>query len=169
MSEPTLFDTQVQKSAALSPCGTYRYELLRSWGDGPTVGFIMLNPSTADANVDDPTIRRCIGFGKAWGYGTLVVRNLYALRSTDPKALKGHPDPVGPDNDRYLAEAVGDAVTICAWGANADPERARTVLADLAAAGAMAFHLGLTKAGFPKHPLYLRADVHPVPFSGGVS
>jgi hypothetical protein len=168
VSDLELFDSRVRKSAVLSLCQTYRYELRRSWADGPTVGFIMLNPSTADANEDDPTIRRCISFAKSWGYAGLVVRNLYALRATDPTELKGHPDPVGPDNRMYLTEAAADALTVCAWGANADPVDAQALVSDLIVWGVKPHHLGLTKAGFPKHPLYLRADTTPTPFSVAV-
>jgi hypothetical protein len=161
----SLFDDDVFKSAVISECGTYRYLLTRTWdGSLPGVGFIMLNPSTADASVDDPTIRRCIGFAKAWGYGAITVRNLYALRSTDPKALRSHPHPHGPDNYRYLEAAVSDDLTVCAWGANADPIDSRGLIDALLGWGGQPHHLGLTKGGFPKHPLYLRADTTPTPF-----
>jgi hypothetical protein len=159
-----LFD-HVAKTAVISDCGTYRYLLTRTWdGSLPHVGFIMLNPSTANADTDDPTIRRCIGFAKAWGYGGIAVRNLYALRSTDPKALRGHPDPHGPDNYRYVEAAADDHLTVCAWGANADPIDSRGLIDALIGWGGRPHHLGLTKDGFPKRPLYLRADTTPTPF-----
>jgi hypothetical protein len=154
------------RDAVLSDCGTYRYELSRRWDvTRGRVGFIMLNPSTADGQQDDPTIRRCIGFAKAWGYGWLVVRNLYALRATDPKELWKHPAPVGPDNDGYLLDSVNDPVTVCAWGANG--RRGDAVINALSDAGVALHYLELTRAGKPKHPLYLRADLTPAPFSGG--
>lgn len=156
-------------SAWFSGCGTYRYRLGRRWGlavDTP-VTFVMLNPSTADAREDDPTIRRCIGFARSWGFGRLVVVNLYALRSTDPRGLWRHADPVGPDNDEHLADAAfvaasQDAPLVAAWGANARPDRVAEVLAlphmDRLTA------LGTTKSGAPRHPLYLRADAAPEPY-----
>src|SRR5581483_9586135 len=95
----------------------YRYSLARFFGDGGVVNFIMLNPSTADAETDDPTIRRCLGFAKAWGYGTLVVTNLFAYRATDPAELAKAGDPVGPDNDtRLWSEAQLSDLVVCAWG-----------------------------------------------------
>lgn len=156
-------------SAWLSGCERYRYRLGRNWGEGwgAPVTFVMLNPSTADAQQDDPTIRRCVGFAKAWGFGRLVVVNLYALRSTDPKGLWRADDPIGPDNDDHLSEAAwvaarDDAPIIAAWGANAKPDRVAEVLAlphmDRLTA------LGVTKAGAPRHPLYLRADAFPEPW-----
>lgn len=148
----------VRKAAVLSPCGTYRYELTRTWGAGKLVGWVMLNPSKADAEVDDPTIRRCMGFARAWGYNGIVVRNLYALRATDPRELWQHPDPVGPDNHRALASAGGEALTVCAWGSNADPVRAQAVVGSLIIARATLRCLGVTKDGQPRHPLYVRGD-----------
>lgn len=157
---------EILRRAVLSDCGTYRYELIRRWDVTlPRVGWIMLNPSTADAEQDDPTIRRCIGFAKSWGYGGIVVRNLYALRATDPRALWNHPSPVGPDNDSYLLDAVDDLVTVCAWGAHG--RRGDAVINALSDAGAALYHLGLTKAGKPRHPLYLKGDLTPIRLSGG--
>ncbi len=142
--------------------GEYRYWLARWWaclGNGRVL-FVMLNPSTADATKDDPTIRRCIDFAKREGYTRLEVVNLYALRATDPKELKWHPSPIGPNNAREIETAAKMASAIvCAWGNNAPAERAAEVLAQLRRdAHCPIFHLGLTKSGQPKHPLYLRAD-----------
>ena len=103
-----------------SPCRTYRYALWREWigGDG-YVMFIGLNPSTADETQDDPTIRRCIAFAKAWGYGGLSMTNLFAFRATDPKKMKAVADPIGPENDAHLLRLARDAgVIVAAWGAN---------------------------------------------------
>ena len=149
-------------SAIISACGQYRYQLTREAHDqfatrGPAL-FIMLNPSTADAELDDPTIRRCRGFAKAWDCAGIVVANLYALRATDPAALWTHPDPVGPDNDAMLAQLIREHETVvCAWGTNAKPQRVEAVR--------KMFHrlstpvcLGMTKSGAPRHPLYVRGD-----------
>lgn len=92
------------KDAVISDCGQYRYLLSRDWESGlQRLVFIGLNPSTADAEIDDPTIRRLIGFSKAWGYGGFDIVNLFALRSKDPKMLCDHDDPIGPLNDTYLS------------------------------------------------------------------
>ncbi|BCF97402.1 hypothetical protein PPGU19_019710 [Paraburkholderia sp. PGU19] len=150
-------------SAIISPCGTYRYLLKRQAESmspmKSTALFVMLNPSTADATLDDPTIRRCRSFAKLWNCNGLAVANLYALRSTDLGTLWSHPDPVGPDNDDYLwniARECGDVV--CAWGANAKPERAARVASILTDAGARLWCLGMTKDGSPRHPLYVHSD-----------
>jgi hypothetical protein len=158
----TLFDlADVRRSAVLSDCGTYRYELRRVWDSRPLVGWIMLNPSTADASVDDATIRKCMAYARAWGYGGIVVRNLYALRSIDPKALKQHPNPVGPDNWRHLAAAAQEPMTVCGWGNNADPLDAAYMVERFLADGLKLHALMVTKSGQPAHPLYLRADLRP--------
>lgn len=157
---------QVKRTAALSPCGHYRYWLTREWASGPRVTFVMLNPSTADADRDDQTIRRCVGYARSWGYAGLIVVNLYAWRSTSPRALWAAPDPVGPANDGYLLGAASLALMhrsplVAAWGANARPERVAAVRA------ISGMHwlstLALTKDGQPRHPLRLRADLIPVP------
>jgi hypothetical protein len=160
----------VSSSAVISPCETYRYELRRTWDPNqPTVGWIMLNPSTADATLDDPTIRRCVGFARRWGYGGIVVRNLFALRATDPRALRTHPDPVGPANDRHLLNGArgGDALTICAWGAHGSLHGRDRAVLDLFDAFVRVHHLGLTKAGHPRHPLYLPGAAEPIPMTSG--
>lgn len=155
------------KTATLSPDGRYRYALGRRWADsGRRVLFVMLNPSTADATSDDPTIGRCVGFARAWGRDGLIVVNLYAYRATDPAALAGLGSvAVGPENDRYLRAYASTAdLVVAAWGASlpADGGDARAehvlgILRDYADV----HHLGLTKAGRPRHPLYLRGDTTP--------
>jgi hypothetical protein len=124
----------------------------------------MLNPSTADAEKLDPTIRRCLRFSQAWGYGGMAVVNLFALRATNPRALYQSEDPVGPENLRYLQEATGGAGgVVAAWGAHGAYRGQGKVVHDLlfGSSGAMAYHLGLTQGGQPRHPLYLPAHVAP--------
>jgi hypothetical protein len=149
-------------SAVISDCGQYRYKLTREPHDmystrGPAL-FVMLNPSTADAALDDPTIRRCRGFAKAWDCNGIIVANLYALRATNPEALWTHADPVGPYNDGQLAALFREHDTVvCAWGMNAKLERiaqVRKMFRD----GSRPMCLGITKSGAPRHPLYVRGD-----------
>lgn len=164
MSQANLFSS-VESGAHFSPCRTYRYALWRRWGSpefASQVMFVGLNPSTADETEDDPTIRRCIRFAKDWGYGGLLMMNAYAFRATDPKVMKAASDSVGPGNDeefRWRAGHVG--LVIAAWGAHCTEERERQVCEALQ----RPIHcLGRTKAGRPKHPLYLRADTQPEMF-----
>lgn len=162
----------LQASAAISACGLYRYELVRTWDvQLPPVVFCMLNPSTADGEQDDPTIRRCVGFAKQWGYGGLVVVNLFAFRATEPRDLFKAADPVGPDNDAIILGHARVRTVVCAWGASvassprpALKDRAFIVRQNLDEIGAT-YHLGLTKDGHPKHPLYLSAKCSPISFS----
>lgn len=110
---------EISKSAVLSECKRYRYRLYRSWSDGPFVVFLMFNPSTADAEIDDPTIRKCIGFAKRWGYSGLTVVNLFAFRSTNPKAISNmlYADAVGPENDANILTACATAgEVVFSWG-----------------------------------------------------
>ena len=150
--------------AMFSPCRTYRYTLWRIWSEvEPVVAFVGLNPSTADESVDDPTIRRCIGFAESWGYGGLVMLNLFAYRATDPNVMKRVADPVGPDNDGYLcSQSNMCGRIIAAWGVHGlhrgRANRVRLMIDNL-------HHLGLTKGGHPKHPLYLRGDTKPTPWN----
>lgn len=147
----------------MSGCGLFRYDLtrgLKPFETGYCV-FIGLNPSTADALKDDPTIRRCVKFALRERCSRLVMLNLYAFRATDPKFLKYCGYQVGPENDRIIAHYMSIAkVAIAAWGVNAEPERAKAVLQ----AHPNLMCLGTTKEGHPRHPLYVRADAELVPF-----
>jgi hypothetical protein len=150
-------------SAVFSDCARYRYVLRRKWDAGRrSVLFVGLNPSTADATLNDPTIRRCIRFAQDWGYGSLVMANLFAYRVTEPSLLPRVDDPVGPLNNRWLAMLRKQAdLVIAAWGVHGTLlARNDQVLAQLSEVHC----LGLTKAGHPKHPLYLPATVTPRPF-----
>lgn len=148
----------------------YRYRLSRIFAERPgRVCFLMLNPSTADAAITDPTVERCLRFARSWGAGAVEVVNLFALRSTDPQALYQHPDPVGPDNDDTIAAAVTCATTVvAAWGVHgALHGRGEVVAAALRAAGVRLMALGETKDGHPRHPLYLAGDSALVEWGGG--
>lgn len=174
---PKLFD--IYSSAILSPCGLYRYSLTRLWDESkPGCLWIMLNPSIADADTDDPTIRRCMGFARAWGCGSITVVNLFAYRATDPAlltaAVRYMPrGAAGPDNDANIRRACinhserGDYI-LTAWGAHAarkslawrrDEVMRLLPLADLCC-------LDVTVSGEPKHPLYCRGDLTPTKFEG---
>lgn len=149
--------------------GEYRYTLSRVWDETlPMAVFVMLNPSKADAQLDDPTIRKCIGFARALGYGGIIVVNLFALRATDPKELRKHPFPVGPRNAAAIDEVVRKhgptGIVICAWGSNvAAKTRAPLVLARLRAMGVQLCALRISKKSqCPEHPLYLPYELKPV-------
>ncbi|MGJ0507453.1 MAG: DUF1643 domain-containing protein [Methylocystis sp.] len=153
--------------AVVSPCGAYRYLLLREWSAArPPLAFVMLNPGFADAARDDPTIRRCIGFARREGWGGVVVANLFAYRTPYPSELAAAPEPVGPENEatlRLLAQ-TSKAPIICAWGANAPGPLCDHAIAVLGAHGAALLCLGRTKSGAPRHPLYVRRDKAFEPF-----
>ena len=161
VTEPCRF---TGSDAVISDDGIYRYRLQRIWdgGLGPWVLFIMLNPSTADAFDDDPTIRRCIGFAKSWGFGGMLVCNLFALRSTSPKSLYESADPLGSLNNAYIGDATRyTRRTICAWGAHGSFCGAgEKMLSSLEAP----YCFGVTKNKQPKHPLYLRRDAEALPY-----
>lgn len=153
-------DLFLERDAVISDCGTYRYLLRRTWDHGkPRVLIVMLNPSTADAEIDDPTIRSCIRLSKGLGYGSFEVVNLFALRATDPKELAKASDPIGPRNDLTIETAIGRCdLAICAWGAHQMAEhRSRSVRALLRQHRPAVFCLGKTKSGSPKHPLYIKS------------
>lgn len=157
-------------TAIFSDCGRYRYWLTREELSrrGPIVAFVMLNPSTADADALDPTVRRCVGYAREWGASKLIVTNIFALRSTDPRALYTDPAPVGPENEGYIRRAATEAhVVVCAWGNHGALHRQGEIAYRwLTLAGAQPRALKVTQDGHPAHPLYLRADLPPVYFAG---
>lgn len=173
----TLRDPATRSWAVLSDDGRYRYRLGRRWADdGACDVWVMLNPSTADALVDDPTIRRCAGFSKSWGAAGIVVVNLFALRATNPAELYVAEDPVGPDNDDHITRVVETASweegrVIVAWGAHpAAVDRSQEVRAMLEEQWAhwsnfKLLSLGRTQSGAPRHPLYLPGTAVPVPWA----
>jgi hypothetical protein len=124
--------------------------------------FIGLNPSTADETNDDPTIRRCIGYAKAWGCDGLLMLNLFAFRATDPKMMQAADDPVGPENDAALRQASGAEIVIAAWGVGGTFKGRDKVVRELVPA---LQYLRLTKDGHPAHPLYLPKNLTPQPWS----
>ena len=145
-------------TATLSADRMYRYTLTREvnmFGNGEAALFLMLNPSTADEAADDPTVTRCMGFARRWGYSTLHVANLFAFRATSPADLKMASDPIGPGNDRYLVElAERSGVRVAAWGVHGElMGRNNAVKRLVGRLGLKA--LGFTKAGHPRHPLYV--------------
>jgi hypothetical protein len=145
-------------SAIFSACGNYRYRLERRWDDHALLGWVMLNPSTADAERDDPTIRRCVGFAKQMGFSGIVVCNLFAWRATNPKELELVPHPVGDANDGHLLLLAKECSTVIAgWGGHG-----RLLFRDRAVMKLMPNlqALGLTKTGCPRHPLYLPYSSH---------
>lgn len=151
--------------ATFSPCGRYRYTLRRRWllGEGSML-WILLNPSTATATVDDPTIRRCIGYSKLWGFREMLLLNIFAFRATDPKAMRAAEDPVGPDNMGTLEYAAAEHDFIVAgWGDHGalmgQGVRVRTMITGM---DREILCLGKNKSGEPRHPLYQRKDLRPV-------
>jgi len=161
---PELVD--MHRSAVFSSCRTWRYALYRIWDESkPLLVVIGLNPSTADETLDDPTIRRCIRFARDWGYGGLVMLNLFAFRSTDPAGLRSTADPCGPENDQHLLKETEGRRVLCSWGTHGSLlGRDSKVTAMLTKAGRELVCLGRTKDGYPRHPLYVRADTQPEPW-----
>lgn len=147
--------------ATFDATGAYRYHLWREWNASlPPVTFVMLNPSTAGAEQDDPTVRRCLGFARDWGYGRLEVVNLFAYRATSPRELLAAADPVGCGNEAWVARAASLGQIVVAWG-NAGmraPARLRSPLLTRTTTC-----LGLTRFGQPRHPLYVRGTAQPIP------
>ncbi len=158
-------DLLMRRTAVISECGLYRYRLTREWGDGRLMTFAMLNPSKADADIDDPTIRRCMSFACREGAAGIVVFNLFAFRSADPEALVLAYDAVGPDNLEEMGRVLSDAAAagvpvVCAWGAHwvAAEKAADHFVKEAGKRGALLVCLGKTKSGAPRHPLYVKSD-----------
>ena len=154
----------VNKNAIFSDCRKYRYALSRTWnGKKKTILFIGLNPSTADEKIDDPTIRRCINYAQNWGYGSLLMVNLFAYRATMPSELKNVKNPIGNDNDLHIIELSKKAdIAVAAWGnegtlLNRDKE-VKKILPNLMC-------LKINKSGQPSHPLYQKKDLKLIKYS----
>ena len=169
--------------AVFSPDRVYRYTLARVWAPPPTrddfvllgpwafkswplAAFIGLNPSTADETNDDPTVRRCMRFARSWGYGGLIMLNLFAYRATLPGDMRAAKDPVGPMNDTYLiGNAKRASLVVAAWGVHGNYQnRQQNILKIFREAGITLHCLRITKEGFPGHPLYLPGHLRPVPY-----
>ncbi len=155
----------IAKSAVISDCGKYRYRLYREWEktDRMPVLWVMLNPSTADADIDDPTINRCVAFSHSWGYGAMLVGNLYAYRSTDPEVLKtiSADEAIGPENIHYMRKMLEEsAIAVCGWG---NPG-GKFVPAWLKSHGGL-WCLARNKHGSPKHPLYVKGETPLISYS----
>lgn len=148
-------------SAAIPRNGLYRYKLIREWDTGPEMVFIMLNPSTADHQDDDPTIRRCIHFAKREGCGSLRVENLFGYRATDKNLMFAAGRKSVGNTDRYISDAVINHTgpIVAAWGSDKRAvARAEFVKRYLMAWKIKVWCFGKTKSGAPKHPLYLSND-----------
>ncbi|WP_031483982.1 DUF1643 domain-containing protein [Maridesulfovibrio frigidus] len=152
----------MKKTAIISECGYYRYELRREWDNLlPTVLFICLNPSTADNETDDPTSRVCINYAKRWGYGSLTIANLFAYRSTNPDILSTVNDPVGPKNDAHLKRLIKESdEVICAWSNDGGLYKRDQDVLPLVSNPKCLVKL---KSGKPGHPLYKSRNLAPVP------
>ncbi len=147
-----------QSTAVYSDCEQYRYMLTRTWDPaGDKALFIMLNPSTATEVQNDPTVERCERRARTLGFGAFRVTNIFAWRDTDPKKMRAATDPIGPENDAAIAESChwADRI-IAAWGTHGEHLKRGAVVEHLLRdTGLPVFHLGLSKAGHPKHPLYI--------------
>ena len=153
-----------QSGATLSTCRRYRYALWRIWEETkPTVLFVGLNPSTADEQIDDPTLIRCMNYAKSWGYGGVMMGNLFAYRATDPKELFKTTEPIGEENNTWLKNLASEAdLVVAAWGnMGTHLGRSQEVISFLP----NLLCLKLNKSGEPAHPLYLKADLRPFPLN----
>ncbi len=168
MIERSFQKGDAESVATYSNCERYRFALTRVWApEGPKALFIMLNPSTATEYQNDPTVERCERRARAQGFGAFRVCNIFAWRSTDPKGLRKCDDPIGDANDAAILEGAAWADrTVCAWGTHgALLDRGPAVEALLRGHGVPMHHLGLTKHGHPKHPLYIGYGVAPEPWT----
>lgn len=161
-------------TARISDCGLYRYILSRRWESlfsDDIIGWIMLNPSTATAETNDPTIRRCINFAKGWGCGGIDVVNLFSYRATRPADLEAKAadsfDVIGPSNDEAIMHMLlNRRIIIAAWGGHKIFEdRKRKVCKMASDIGVKLMCMGTTEDGSPKHPLYLPNDTVAIPYA----
>lgn len=163
--------TGIDKKAEISGCGLYRYSLSRRWDVGShSLPIIMLNPSVADADIDDPTINRCMTFARRDGFGGITVMNLFAYRATKPEAMLAASEPVGPENDWHI-EAILDKASnlglpvLTAWGTHGNHRgRSAEIVKKALSIGASLTCLGTTKGGHPRHPLYVAGTQPFIPF-----
>lgn len=153
-------NTYKESTAVISACGKYRYLLRRVWDDYRIRAlFVMLNPSTADGESDDPTIRSCVRLSKELSFGSIEVVNLFSYRSSSPKSLLEVDDPIGSNNDNCIRAAVKRCdLIICAWGAHQMAiDRGNTVMSEIRFERPAVFCFGVTKEKQPKHPLYVKS------------
>ena len=150
--------------AVFSPDRVYRYALRRMWdSSSPIVLFVGLNPSTADESKDDPTIRRCVGFARRWGFGGIWMTNLFAYRATHPRELRRVADPVGPENDEWILRSQEECtLVVAAWG---NGGRYRNRVGAVLPLLKNSHCLAVNQSGQPAHPLFLRGDIMPTRFS----
>lgn len=153
-----------EAGAEFSPCRRWRYLLWRRWdADRPVANFLMLNPSTADERKLDPTCSRARDYAERWGYGALIVTNVFGWRATDPDDMKAAEDPVGPGNDAAIVKAAKtSALVVCAWGNHGGyRSRSKEILQTLRARNISLHCLRLNANGEPAHPLYLPGSLRP--------
>lgn len=152
----------MHRAALLSDCGRFRYRLSRRWAEGPALAWIALNPSTADGETDDATVRKVVGFSRRLGFPAFDLVNLFAYRATDPQDLRRAGYPVGPDNDAHIEAICRWApAVVCAWGSNAfNLQRPAEVLRLFAAWKVKPMALRINRGGIPAHPLMLSYGVN---------
>jgi hypothetical protein len=156
-----------EAGALFSRCRRWRYLLWRQWDAAkPTANFLMLNPSTADELKLDPSCTRARNYAQAWGYGALIVTNLFGWRATDPGDMKAAPEPIGRGNDAAILRAAREAsLVVCAWGNHGlHLDRSARVVRSLRAEGVPLHYLKMNGGGVPAHPLYLPGRLAPVPW-----
>ena len=156
-----------ESGATFSPCRRWRYLLWRRWDEAkPAANFLMLNPSTSDELQLDPTCARARDYAERWGYGALVVTNIFAFRNTDPNRMKAVADPVGPGNDAAIVRAARAAgIVVCAWGNHGGFLGRSTKILKKLNANAIPLHaLRVNAGGEPAHPLYLPGNLRPMPW-----
>jgi hypothetical protein len=159
-----------ESGATFSRCRRWRYLLWRRWdATRPAANFLMLNPSTADEVKLDPTCSRARSYAESWGYGALIVTNVFAFRSTDPELMKAAKDPVGPGNDAAIVKAAkASAIVVCAWG-NHGAFLGRSARVRELLEGIPLHALRVNANGEPAHPLYLPSRLSAAPLRRSAS